>query len=265
MQKSIAQQLEAIRGFDDPHETLMSGRQPYFSNMAIDSGPLSPHPISPGERRPSVVGLSSRTYKTQIPSHLNTSPRRYGSIGTGNPSPSYHRGAHPPPPPPPPPPSQHPLASVTSPDGPNLARRHTSADIRIAGWPGHTCSPLTSSQSSSRDPSSPEIRPHPSEHAVPDPHIHNMLANYEFGKPRQINDSNQITPPSATDPAPPTFGGENGWSFASKFPHRHLESAPQTRRSSMASNVHSLLNPAETAEKDEDDQMCDDRKRKRLL
>lgn len=59
-----------------------------------------------------------------------------------------------------------------------------------------------------------------------------------------------------------------------KFPRLgpDLHSAPATRRSSMASNVHSLLNPAETAEREGEDEDRDaggggggeERKRKRL-
>lgn len=41
-------------------------------------------------------------------------------------------------------------------------------------------------------------------------------------------------------------------------------SGPPTRRSSLASNLHSLLNPAETAERDDEDDFEDVRKRKRI-
>ncbi|KAI7585259.1 hypothetical protein KC346_g17739, partial [Hortaea werneckii] len=39
---------------------------------------------------------------------------------------------------------------------------------------------------------------------------------------------------------------------------------PMTRRSSMASNVHSLLNPADTAEREDEDEGQGELKRKRL-
>ncbi|CAO1598463.1 Flocculation suppression protein [Xanthoria calcicola] len=263
MQQDIARQLEMMRHFDDPHESLLSGRHPHFSNMALDA-PLSPRQIINDERRPSFQGMPPKPngFRPPIPSHFTTSPRRYGSIGTANPPlPNYHRPVQPQPQPHPPP-SQHPLASVSSP-GVNLGRRHTSADIRVPGWPGHQDpnSPTASVDSSAHWPSSPHQTPNSS-----DQHIRDSLASYEFGAPRKSIGSHQATPPLTSDTTPSAFSGESGWSFgASKFPPRHLDSAPQTRRSSMASNVHSLLNPAETAERDEEDPLGpDDRKRKRM-
>ena len=268
MQKDIGRQLDMARGFEDSHDSLLSGRQPYFSNMAIESNPLSPRQVS-DERRPSLHALPPRAnfHRPALPSHFNTTPRRYGSIGTANPAPNYHRPiaaqTHPPP-------TQHPLAHVSSPiQGPNLGRRHTSADIRVPGWPGHggtgppgvgEGSPFASGQSSSHWPSSPNQTP-----SASDQHVRDTLASYEFGAPRQRMNSQQITPPLTSDTTPSTLSVESNWSLGgSKFPPRVLESAPQTRRSSMASNVHSLLNPAETVERDEEDPLGDDRKRKRI-
>ena len=59
--------------------------------------------------------------------------------------------------------------------------------------------------------------------------------------------------------------GSSGWAFnGTKLAARIADqSAPPTRRSSMASNVHSLLNPADTAERDDEDG-GEDRKRKRI-
>jgi hypothetical protein len=264
MQKDIAKQLDVIRNYEDPHETLLSGRHPYFSNMALDPAPLSPRQVSHDERRPSLHALPRQNFfKPPLPSQFNSSPRRYGSIGTANPSPNFHRIVQPQPPPPPQlhhPPSQHPLAHVSSPPGANLGRRHTSADIRVPAWPGQSGSPFASGQSSSHWPSSPK----PNDNGV-DPHVQNALSQYEFGAPRQSFSSQQTTPPLTSDTTPSTLSVESNWSLgASRFPPRLLDSAPQTRRSSMASNVHSLLNPAETIERDEDDGMSDDRKRKRL-
>ncbi|KAL9097991.1 MAG: hypothetical protein Q9163_006252 [Psora crenata] len=188
--------------------------------------------------------------------------RRYGSIGTANPLPNYHRPFQPqtqiatsqP---------QHPLANVTEP-GPNLGRRHTSADIRAPAWPSTgQGSPLASGQSSGQWPSSPTQSGHP------DQHVREQLASYEFGKSRQSVCSHQTSTPPLTgnDTTSSTQSIESSWSWgaSSKFPSRLLDSAPQTRRSSMASNVHSLLNPAETVEKDEENPLGDDRKRKRIL
>jgi hypothetical protein len=84
-----------------------------------------------------------------------------------------------------------------------------------------------------------------------------------MGAPRRFQDvSRHATPPLNPDQQGPT---DSGWGFGGpRFP-RHESSLPATRRSSMASNVHSLLNPADTAERpDEDQHAADDRKRKRL-
>ncbi|KAL8837611.1 MAG: hypothetical protein Q9170_002454 [Blastenia crenularia] len=265
MQQDVARQLDMLRHFDDPHESLLSGRQPHFSNMALDA-PLSPRQAVREERRPSFQGIPPRAnvFRPPVPSHFNASPRRYGSIGTANPPlPNYHRPMQPHPQPHQPP-SQHPLACVSSPPGPNLGRRHTSADIRVPDWPEHQdpMSPTASGDCSAQWPSSPQQTP-----STSDQHVRDTLASYEFGAPRKSVSSNQATPPLTNDTTPSAFSGESSWSFGgpSKFPLRHLDSAPQTRRSSMASNVHSLLNPAETAERDEEDPLGpDDRKRKRL-
>lgn len=267
MQKDVARHLDLVRSFDDPHESLLSGRQPYFSNMALDSTPLSPRQTFHDDRRPSLHAIPPRPiFKPPIASHFNNQPRRYGSIGTGNPSPNFHRPLqHGPPPLPPPPPSQHPLASVTSPEGPNLARRHTATDIRVppGGWTAQGHSPFASGQSSTHWPSSPHQAP-----SAADQQVRDVLAQYELGAPRQAYQpsNSQMTPPLTNDTTPSTLSVESSWSIGGpKFPSRHLESAPATRRSSMASNVHSLLNPAETVEKDEDDRLGDERKRKRMV
>ena len=257
--------MEAMRHYEDPHESLLSGRQPHFSSMALDA-PVSPRQAVHEERRPSLQTVPPRPnyFRPTVPSQFNTSPRRYGSIGTANPPlPNYHRPIQPQSQPHQPP-SQHPLASVSSPGpAPNLGRRHTSADIRVPGWPPSQdpTSPTNSGQSSAHWPSSPHQTP-----SASDQHVRDQLASYEFGAPRQSFSSHQATPPLTSDTTPSAFSGESSWSFnTSKFPPRHLESAPQTRRSSMASNVHSLLNPAETAERDEEDPLGpDDRKRKRI-
>lgn len=276
-----------VRSYEDPHEALLSGRQPYFSNMALNAEPLSPRQVASEERRPSLHAVPPRphAFKPQVPPpHPIPMPmpqRRYGSIGTANALPSYIR------PLPPqaqihPLPSQHPLSMVSEPPGPNMGRRHTSADIRVPGWPGHgTDSPLASGQSSAHWPSSPTQAPMTSNQ-----HIRDSLASYELGAPRKSFSSRQATPPlisTDTTTSTTSMESQSHWSnpnpfasnpnpFASggsklqQFQPRHqLDSAPQTRRSSMASNVHSLLNPAETAERDEDEGMGpDDRKRKRI-
>jgi hypothetical protein len=62
------------------------------------------------------------------------------------------------------------------------------------------------------------------------------------------------------------FGKVGGLDGAGFGKGRLLDSAPATRRSSMASNVHNLLNPAETVERDEDIEGngAEERKRKRV-
>lgn len=273
-----------VRSYEDPHESLLSGRQPYFSNMALTAEPLSPRQAATDERRPSLHAVPPRphVFKPQAPPHpMPVPPRRYGSIGTANALPNYVRPLQPqtqinqPP-------SQHPLSMVSEPPGPNMGRRHTSADIRVPGWPGHgTDFPLASGQSSAHWPASPTQAP-----LTSDQHIRDSLASYELGAPRKSLSSHQTTPPLiSSDTTTSTVSMESHWSnpnpfasnpnpFASnqnpfggsKFQPRHqLDSAPPTRRSSMASNVHSLLNPAETAERDEEDGTGpDDRKRKRM-
>ncbi|KAI9828938.1 MAG: hypothetical protein M1819_006437 [Sarea resinae] len=229
-------------------------------NQMHRDAPLSPRQIAQDDpRRQSMLGPPRQNlFRPPVPSHLAISPRRYGSIGTANSSPNSARSHVPPPPPPPP---QHSLASVTSPAA-NLSRRHTSADIRLHGWqaaPGG--SPFGSGQSSTQWPSSPNRTPNPG-----DQQLRDALAQYEIRNSRP-HGSRQATPPLTSDTTPSNLSVESGWSFGG--PRYSLKPTdtpgPPTRRSSMASNVHSLLNPAETAERaDEDDPISDDRKRKRM-
>ena len=265
LQRDIVRQLDMIRSYEDPHESLLSGRQPFFSNMAL-AEPISPRTGPSDERRSSVHPIQPRQSLVRpqappLPHNALSTQRRYGSIGTANPLPNYQRPFQaqtqiaPPLP-------QHPLANVSEP-GPNMGRRHTSADIRVPGWPGHgQASPVPSGQSSGHWPSSP-TQPNLSG----DQQVCDQLASYEFGRPRQSIGSHQDTPPLiSNDTTPSTLSMESSWSWTagSKFTPRLLDSAPQTRRSSMASNVHSLLNPAETVERDEEDMLGEERKRKRM-
>jgi hypothetical protein len=265
MQKDMSRYTELFQRQDDSHDPLLSGR-PYFSNLVIDNGQLSPKQAPQDERRPSFQAMSSKPgfFRTPAPPHIAISPQRFGSIGNNAHSPSYRNVANPQQAPAPP--TQHPLASVSEP-GPNLARRHTSADIRdSAGWPPQPgTSPFEAGPQtgSTNWPPSPQITA-PSQG---DTHIQSVLASYQLGAPRRQPTSGvpsrQTSPPPD---APPTGGlmGENGFSFKGpNFGPRLMDSAPQTRRSSMASNVHNLLNPAESGERDEDDGN-DDRKRKRM-
>ncbi|EGD89452.2 uncharacterized protein TERG_05693 [Trichophyton rubrum CBS 118892] len=248
MQREITRQLDYIRNLENPQEAMLAGRQPYFS-MSMDPGPppLSPRQVCQDDgRRPSGI-------RHPLPPHITISPHRQGSLG-GNPTPIYSKPQIP---------HQsnlHPLSSVSSPPGPNLARRHTSADIRQHGWPP-SAGPSPNSQygpnPSMQWPSSPGRN-----HNSSDQHVRDALARYELGGPRrQQEQSRHVTPPFL-DPSQP----DNSWAIGGpKFP-RPVESMPATRRSSMASNVHSLLNPSIAAERadDPDGPLGEDRKRKRL-
>jgi len=267
MQRDIAKQLDYVRGLDAPQDSVANGRSGYYAGGMPMDGPLSPRGFYNDSRRSSMqmpelqhVGL--RPPAPPLPSqYTSSSPRRFGSISAAQASPGFSR------PPLPVPPQPHPLATVeTLPN--NMARRHTSADIRDHGWPipNTNGSPYASGQSSVHwQPSSPQQQTHVGDQAIRD-----QLASYEINGPgRPSLGGAQHTPPLI--PEEPISGlgaGHVSWAMgASKFPRPNfdLHSAPATRRSSMASNVHSLLNPAETAERhDEDEGPNDDRKRKRL-
>ncbi|EON65377.1 hypothetical protein W97_04615 [Coniosporium apollinis CBS 100218] len=289
MQREIARQTEMLRAFDEPQEPPPAARPSYFQQHVTE--PLSPRQMAHDERRrPSLAGSSHPgSFRAPVPAHLAVSPRRYGSIGSTNSPSSIRAPNYAQPPPPPPPVIQHPLATVCSPPA-SLARRHTSADIRAHGWPapqppppgpgpgpGPAHSPYASGQNSTQWPSSPHRAP---SLAVPgDQSLRDALAAYEINRnPRahpqqqqqqqQGHGSRQPTPPPlVSDTGSGNLSAESGWSLPGpRYPFRGIDaSGPPTRRSSMASNVHSLLNPAETVERaDEDEGVVDDRKRKRV-
>jgi hypothetical protein len=273
VQRELERHIDSARGgFETPQDPFLSARQPYYANVPADPGP----PLSPrqapqdGSRRPSMVDASrANMIRPPIPPHLSVSPRRYGSIGAANNSPNYNR-PQPPPVMPPQQPMPHPLSSASSP-GPNLGRRHTSADIRQHGWPPTGVSPFPAANQGGPPanqggsgaapwPSSPHRTPNPSDQQVRD-----VLAQYHIGGSRRLQPSSRNATPPLHESGLPTLSADSGWSIGgSRFP-RHESSLPATRRSSVASNVHSLLNPADTAERrDEDGKMTEDRKRKRL-
>jgi len=265
-----------LRAFEEAPDAPSAARQPYFANLNLDNGPpLSPRQVPQDESRRGSLASINRPgqFKAPVAPHLSISPRRYGSIGGGSSaySPSLARApGYPAPPPPPPPPTlQHPLANVASPPT-NLPRRHTSADIRLHGWQGGapppppSHSPYASGHNSTHWPSSPHRLP-----IIGDQQLRDALAQYELPRGPSRQQSRQPSPPphqtdisNATNPANLTV--EPSWQLpGARFPFRGFEtSGPPTRRSSMASNVHSLLNP--TAEReDEDDPVGEERKRKR--
>ena len=281
MQRDISRHTDMLRALEAESEPL-SARQPYFLQVDSSNGPpLSPRQMPQDNltesRRGSLASISRQApYKPPVPAHLAISPRRYGSIGTGNYSPSSARtpASHQPPPPPPPPVQQpgpanlgNNLGSSSSPPY-NLYRRHTSADIRTHGWQpqpppsGPTHSPYASGHNSTQWPSSP--------HRTPigggDQQLRDALESYQLPRAPRQQSSRQGTPPLTSETTPSTLNTDSGWSLpGARYPYRGIDTpGPPTRRSSMASNVHSLLNPAETAERADEDEPDDARKRKRM-
>lgn len=270
MRGEILRQTEMLRNFDDAPEPFSSGsggsRQQYFSNLQDNGHPLSPRqtPVN-DQRRPSQSSLmmeSRPSFRPPHAPHLSISPRRYGSIGSGN---SYSaRALGHPAPPLPPPPVQHPLATVSSPPM-NLSRRHTSADIRLHGWqggpPGPTHSPYASGQNSTQWPSSPQRGP--IDRIDENHELRNSLAQYRLprGDPSQHGSRQHSPPPpmgadlsNHRDDLPQGKWALPGPKFnLGSFRTPQDSSAPATRRSSMASNVHNLLNPAGAGDDDEQD------------
>lgn len=279
MRQDISRYADQLRPTGDPQDPLFTNRQYFFQNNNLTME--LPLPLSPRQRpfdesrRPSLQAIRTpSSFRAPAAPQAPMSPRRYGSIGTGSGtySPAYNRPTYLPPPPPPQP-QQHPLANTTSPPV-NLARRHTSADIRVHGWQGgqpqsqynQGSSPFASGESSSAWPSSPRQTANPG-----DQQLRDALAQYDL--PRASNTgSRQPSPPPPHDTGPPTFTSSFGGSYANtndagwqipgaRYPFKALETS---RRSSMASNVHSLLNPADTAEREGEEEGPDERKRKRL-
>jgi hypothetical protein len=298
MRQDISRHMEGLRALDDAQDSPYN-KQSYFSgNMA----PETSMPVSPNQRpyddsrRPSLQAVGRPgSFRNAVPAHLQVSPRRYGSIGNSgqaySPSSSTRPTFAPPPPPPPPPPPQptqnqpqHPLSNMQS---PGLPRRHTSADIRIQGWQGgpppplpgnNGSSPYASGQNSTAWPSSPRM----AQPQQDNQHIRDALAQYELPRASAHTSRHPSPPPSHESSAggAPSYNTgygssnypnnpESGWQLpGARFPFKGIDTAPPTRRSSMASNVHNLLNPADTAERegeDEGERMMDERKRKRLV
>lgn len=252
-----------MRSLDEPHEPPpFSSRGQYFSHL--ENAPVSPRQLPQDD--PRARGLAppqSRApnfHRPPVPSNLSISTRRpYGSIGASptQPSPSSLRPQPPAPPPAPP----HPLAHVDAAMHPGMARRHTSADIRVHNWQPAP-SPFVSGPPSSQWPSSP------SRGAPEDQRIRESFSSYSLQAASQPHSRPETPPP------PPFSNGNAGldslsnwsWGAGGGGANRNLavkdSSVPPTRRGSMAH----ILNPTDTAEReDEDEDPQDDRKRKRLL
>lgn len=153
-----------------------------------------------------------------------------------------------------------------------------------------TQSPFASGYNSTQWPSSPQRTPN-----AGDQQLRDSLARYQLGgsvaetpAPNHFgNNAKNSASPSAQHPglnpnhsnanndqaAPANNTHENSWTLPpARFPFKdHLKdpfapSGPSTRRSSMASNVHNLLNPMAGADADDDDVGPDElRKRKRVV
>ncbi|CZT42167.1 related to heat shock transcription factor HSF21 [Rhynchosporium secalis] len=268
MQGEIQRQIELVRSLDEPPEPPFSGSRPYFSTLSLDNPPVSPRqlPQDDSRRAPVMSNVPPRQnnfYRPPVPSHLSITPRRYGSIGanTSQSSPSSLRSQVPPPPPPP-----HPLATVETSPPSNLARRHTSADIRnVQGWQANP-SPFASGQSSAHWPSSPKRGP---TQISEEQHLRDSFSSYSLttaSSQGRTEGSRPATPPFSNGVA--ASDHLNSWSWGNprdKGPTSLFSnnSGPSTRRGSMAH----ILNPAETAEQEEEheeEMREEDRKRKRL-
>lgn len=296
LRQDMARHVDQLRGLDEPapplqyqpapHESLFPNKPSFFpppssssSTTMTTAAALEPPTMSPRQRafdldsrRPS---LGPRPPSFRAPPHLS-SPRRYGSIGGsgggggGGGGGSNARGA----------PLPHPLSQQLAsppPPPPNLARRHTSADIRAPiGWPSQQqTSPFASGQNSgSAWPSSPGVE-------GLGLGLRESLAAYEL-PPRHASPPPSLPIPPGMMTSTPSYGNagnDSAWQIpgtaARGYGGRGLETppGPPTRRSSMASNVHSLLNPADTAEREgEEDGVgalgnCggEERKRKRVM
>ncbi|KAI1266338.1 HSF-type DNA-binding-domain-containing protein [Xylariaceae sp. FL1019] len=255
LQGEISRTAECFTvGVDEPPEPPMSSSRQYFST--IDNPPVSPRQLAQDSRPAAHQPRGPNMYRPPVPSNLSISARRpYGSISgapgaPSQPAPSPLRQQAPPPPPGP-----HPSAAADPLPG-NLARRHTSADIRATGWQPNPPPYLGSGPPSTHWPSSPSRAP------VEDARIREPPVGYSLSRP-------------TTPPAPPFSNGHlgsnleslNNWSWGSaNRENKNLSirdiSAPPTRRGSMAH----ILNPTDTAERDDEDDIRgdDDRKRKRM-
>jgi hypothetical protein len=263
MQGEIQRQADMIRTMEEPPEPPFSGSRQYFSNLTLDNAPVSPRQMAHDDLRrgPPMGGARNNPYRPPVPSHLSLTPRRYGSIGTGQSSPGSLRPQFPPPPPPP-----HPLSAVSTSPSNSLARRHTSADIRIPqGWPNqNNPSPFASGQSSAVYPSSPKRGPLAT---TEDQRIRDSFSSYSLAGASQSRNGNSrpSTPPFSNGNAADHL---NSWSWGTGRDKGqgsifNNNSGPPTRRGSMAH----ILNPAETAEREEEheeEMREEDRKRKRV-
>lgn len=265
LQGEIQRQSDIIRSIDEPHEPPLSSSRQFFSNL--DNPPVSPRQLAQDDQRrlniPQTRGPNY--YRPPVPSNLSISSARrpYGSIGgatTQSSSPLRIQA-------PPVPPGPHPLATVEPPPS-NLARRHTSADIRAHGWQpnpspfGPAAPGPGPGSASSQWPSSPSRVV-----SGEDQRIRDSFSTYSLQAASQQPHSRPSTPPPPFSNGINSMDSLNSWSWnAASRDNRNLNvrdsSGPPTRRGSMAH----ILNPTDTAERDDEDDPRgdDDRKRKRM-
>ncbi|KAJ5824292.1 Heat shock factor (HSF)-type DNA-binding [Penicillium robsamsonii] len=242
MQREVEKHIEIMRAIETPHETLMPPRQQYLASMAEAGPPLSPRQMPQDDaRRQSMMDHTPR------PTNMIRPPVPPPSLSIPSPLRLDWRRQF--------------CLDIRSPPASRCAAP-TATDIRQHGWSPSAGSPYP--------PGNPPNGPWPSSpgHQTPvssDQQVRDVLAQYEMGAPRRLQEQSRHATPPTAEPSPSMLGVDNGWTLGgSRFPHG--SSLPATRRSSMASNVHSLLNPADTAERPDEDQqaMAEDRKRKRL-
>lgn len=289
IQSELSRIAESVmRPIDDQQEASFTNSRPYLSDLHVGVGPVSPRQTAHDETRRMASQTTQRHHHVYrpvpaVPSHLSAPPRRYGSIGNGGSaaSPSSLRYTTQAPSLPAPPQNQL-LAKLQQQSPPmNLARRHTSADIReTEGWRPNP-SPFGPGQTPSQWESQPDRRPSTINE---DQRIRDSFSSYSITVGHSaagVDSSRPTTPPPYSNGNYSSQGGSNenfgNWAWGSNgklggsgfHPGGLLggglprdTSMPSTRRGSMAH----ILNPTETAERDEDEenQRDDDRKRKRM-
>lgn len=217
LQQEVRIQLEKWRGCEqEPLSDPNLYRAQIFAQ--VENAPVSPLQMAQDDPRRLAVPRPGyhNNYRPQIPSNLSLSTRRpYGSVAAGSaPSqPSPHR-----PQPPLPPPGPHPLTTVESVQ-PNLARRHTAADIRAHGWqPSQSSQPAGVGSSlapiSSTPPQWPLSPSRPP--GTEDPRLQENLSYSLQGVSRHA----QSRP--GTPPLPPFSNGHGNENSASHQPPHHF-------------------------------------------
>ncbi|KAK8086310.1 hypothetical protein PG994_001284 [Apiospora phragmitis] len=245
--------------------TPLSSRGQYFAGL--ENPPVSPRQLAQDDqRRPGMPQSrgASNFYRPPVPSNLSiTSARRpYGSIGGGattQSSPSPLRPQAPPPAPVP-----HPLSNVQEPPPGSLV----GATLQLTSVPTAGSRKLRR-RSGGRDQGLRNGHHRQAERLRRTNDFENLFIRTRSKmQPTSLNSRPSTPPPPPFSNGISTMDSFNNWSWgsASSRENKNLSvrdsSGPPTRRGSMAH----ILNPTDTAERDdEDDPRGDeDRKRKRL-